>query len=235
MGHRGVTCITGQTAAMSRTPRLLVSLAAVSLIAAGCSNDSSTPDATEAPSTTAAPTTDAPSTDAPTTEAPTTDAPTTDAPTTDAPTTDATTTEAPAALGSVLEVAEAAGDFTTLLAAVEAAGLTETLSGGQFTVLAPTDEAFAALGQETIDALLADPEQLATVLRNHVLPSPQDSELIGIMTNLLTIDGASLPVVVDGDVITIGGATVVTADIPADNGVIHVIDVVLVPATDAPA
>jgi uncharacterized surface protein with fasciclin (FAS1) repeats len=220
---------------MSRTPRLLISLAAVSLIAAGCSNDSSTPDATEAPSTTAAPTTEAPTTEAPTTEAPTTEAPTTDAPTTEAPTTEAPTTEAPAALGSVLEVAEAAGDFTTLLAAVEAAGLTETLSSGQFTVLAPTDEAFAALGQETIDALLADPEQLATVLRNHVLPSPQDAALIGIMTNLLTIDGASLPVVVDGDVITIGGATVVTADIPADNGVIHVIDVVLVPATDAPA
>jgi uncharacterized surface protein with fasciclin (FAS1) repeats len=135
----------------------------------------------------------------------------------------------------VLEVAEAAGDFTTLLAAVEAAGLTETLSSGQFTVLAPTDEAFAALGQDTIDALLADPEQLATVLRNHVLPSPQDAELISIMTNLLTIDGASLPVVIDGDVVTIAGATVVTADIAADNGIIHVIDVVLVPATDAPA
>jgi uncharacterized surface protein with fasciclin (FAS1) repeats len=215
---------------MSRTPRLLLALAATSLIAAGCSNDSSAPDPTEAPSTTVAPTTDAPTTDAPTTDAPTTDAPTTEAPTTDAP-----TTEAPAALGSVLEVADAAGGFTTLLAAVEAADLTETLSGGQFTVLAPTDEAFAALGQDTIDALLADPEQLATVLRNHVLPSPQDSALIGIMTNLLTIDGASLPVVIDGDVITIGGATVVTADIAADNGVIHVIDVVLVPATDAPA
>jgi transforming growth factor-beta-induced protein len=230
MGHRGVTSITGHTARMSRTPRLLIVLAATSLFAAGCSNDSSTPDATEAP-----PTTGAPTTEAPTTEAPTTDAPTTDAPTTEAPTTDAPTTEAPAELGSVLEVAEAAGGFTTLLAAVEAAGLTETLSSGQFTVLAPTDEAFAALGQETIDALLADPEQLATVLRNHVLPSPQDAELIGIMTNLLTIDGVSLPVVVDGDVITIGGATVVTADIAADNGIIHVIDVVLVPATDAPA
>jgi uncharacterized surface protein with fasciclin (FAS1) repeats len=97
-------------------------------------------------------------------------------------------------------------------------------------VLAPTDEAFAALGQATIDALLADPAQLTKVLRNHLLPIPQDAASIGIFSNVVTVDGTSLPVVVDGDVVTIGGAKVITADVQADNGVIHVIDTVLVPA-----
>lgn len=204
----------------------LVALSAIAVLGlAACSNDSSTPDATEAPTTMAAPETAAPEvTDAPmTTEAPTTEAPTTEAPTTEAP-----TTEAPS-VGTLLDVATEAGDFTILLQAVEAAGLTETLSVGQFTLLAPTDAAFEALGQDTIDALLADPDQLATVLRNHVLPSPQDAELISIMTNLVTVDGASLDVAVEGDTVTIGGANVVQADITADNGIIHVIDTVLVP------
>lgn len=223
---------------MSRLPRLVLALAATSLIAASCSNDSDKPSATEAPVTEApvaeAPSTDAPSTEAPTTDAPTTDAPTTEAPTTESPTTDAPTTDAPS-VGSIIDVATEAGNFTTLLAAVDAAGLTETLSTGSYTLLAPTDDAFAALGQDAVDALLADPDQLAVVLRLHVLPSPQDASLVGIMTNLITLDGNSLDVVVDGDTVTIAGATVVQADIAADNGIIHAIDTVILPEATTPA
>ncbi len=141
------------------------------------------------------------------------------------------TTEAP--LGSIIDVATEAGSFTTLLAAVEAAGLTETLSTGNITVLAPTDEAFAALGQPAIDALLADPAQLTAVLQGHVLPLAQDAATIGIFSSVVTAGGVSLPVTAEGDVVTIGGATVVTADIPADNGFIHVIDRVILPAPAA--
>ena len=82
-------------------------------------------------------------------------------------------------LGTIIDVATAAGDFSTLLAAVEAAGLTETLATGKYTLLAPTDEAFAALGQPAIDALLADPAALTALLQNHVLPLPQDAHTIG--------------------------------------------------------
>jgi uncharacterized surface protein with fasciclin (FAS1) repeats len=219
---------------MHRTPRLIAALAVVSLLAVACGGDDD-----ESTSTSAAPTTEAPAaTDAPAaTEAPaTTDAATT-VPTTEAP----ATTEAPVAtdpdepaLGSIVDVATEAGAFGTLLAAAEAAGLTEELATREITLLAPTDEAFAALGQETIDALLADPAQLAVVLRNHMLPVPQDAEAIAIFNNLLTVDAGSLDVTADGDTLMIGGATVIQADIPADNGIIHVIDVVLVPAP-APA
>ncbi|MCU0259850.1 MAG: fasciclin domain-containing protein [Ilumatobacteraceae bacterium] len=215
---------------MNRTPRLIAATVTVALLVAACGDDDDSADtttaATEAPAPTEAPAV---------TEAPaTTDAPLVTEPvSTEAPTTEAPVSTEPS-LGSIVDVATEAGGFTTLLAAAEAAGLVEELSTRQLTLLAPTDEAFAALGQETIDALLADPAQLAAVLRNHLLPVPQDAAAISIFNNVLTVDGGSLDVNVDGETITIGGATVVQADIPADNGVIHVIDVVLVPAP-APA
>jgi uncharacterized surface protein with fasciclin (FAS1) repeats len=141
-----------------------------------------------------------------------------------------TTTADEAALGSIVDVAAAAGTFTTLLAAVEAAGLTETLATTKFTVLAPTDEAFAKVDPAALEALLADPVALTAVLQGHLLPLPQDAATISIFNSVVTAAGTSLAVVSDGTTVTIGGATVVQADIPADNGIIHAIDTVLLPA-----
>lgn len=147
------------------------------------------------------------------------------------------TTEAPettvASVGSIVDVATAAGNFTTLLAAVEAAGLTETLATSELTVLAPTDEAFAKVDPAALEALLADPAALTAVLQGHLISYPQESSSIGIFSNVITVAGTSLPVTNDGTTITIGGATVVQADIQADNGYIHVIDTVLLPAPAA--
>lgn len=135
-----------------------------------------------------------------------------------------------ASVGTIIDVATAAGTFTTLLAAVDAAGLTDTIATGKYTLLAPTDEAFAALGQPAIDALLADPEALTALLKNHVLPLPEDVHTIGLFGNVVTLGGGSLAVTKTGDVVTVGGATITTADVAADNGLIQVIDTVLVPA-----
>ncbi len=225
---------------MTRTPRLLAGLAALSLLVAACGDDSDDDAAVETtvPSTEAAAPETTETTEAPAPETTEAMAPETTEPaapeTTEAPAPE--TTEAAPVLGSVIDVATEAGTFTTLLAAVEAAGLTETLESlGDMTLLAPTDEAFAALGQETIDALLADPETLAGILQGHVLAVGQDAGMISIFANVLAINGASWPVVVDGETVTIGGATVVQADVLADNGIIHVLDTVLVPAPEVPA
>jgi len=145
-------------------------------------------------------------------------------------TTEAAPETTEAALGSIVDVATAAGNFTTLLAAVEAAGLTETLATSKFTVLAPTDEAFAKVDPAALEALLADPAALTAVLQGHLLPLPQDAATITIFNSVVTAAGTSLPVVSDGTTVTIGGATVVQADIAADNGIIHAIDTVLLPA-----
>lgn len=209
---------------MHRAPRTVALACAAALVVAACGGDDTTSD-------TASPT--APATEAPgVTEVPaTTSAPeTTSAPDTMAP----ETTMPEAELGSIVEVAAAAGQFTTLLAAVEAAGLAEQLATQQVTLLAPTDDAFAALGQEAIDALLADPARLTDVLEGHVLPSPQDAELISIFNNVIALNGASWTVTATDDTLMIGGATVVTPDLMADNGIIHAIDSVLLPA-EAPA
>lgn len=200
--------------------RRLLSVAALSCLfavtACGGDDDTATTEATTtvaAADTTAATTAD--------TVAPTT-APADTAPADTTPITEA-------ALGSIVDVATAAGEFTTLLAAVEAAGLTETLATSKVTVLAPTDAAFEALGQAAIDAVLADPEVLKALLLNHVLPAPQMASQLSIFSNAVTLGGGSLPVVVVGTDLTIGGAKVITPDVMADNGVIHVIDAVIVP------
>ncbi|MBI5087484.1 MAG: fasciclin domain-containing protein [Actinobacteria bacterium] len=148
------------------------------------------------------------------------------------------TTESPetteASVGTIVDVAEQAGTFGTLLSIVDAAGLTDTIATGKYTLLAPTDEAFAALGQPAIDALLADPAAATALVQNHVLPVPQDLHTIGLFGNVVTIGGGSLTVTNDGTDaaggVTVGGATVTTADVTADNGIIQVIDTVLVPA-----
>ncbi|SDX90114.1 fasciclin domain-containing protein [Roseicitreum antarcticum] len=129
----------------------------------------------------------------------------------------------------IVDTAVEAGNFTTLVAAVEAAGLVETLKGeGPFTVFAPTDEAFAALPEGTVEALLADIPALTAILTYHVVPGAVMSTDLtdGMMAE--TVNGQSVTIEL-GDTVTVDGATVTTADIEASNGVIHVIDAVILP------
>ena len=149
-----------------------------------------------------------------------------------------TTTTAPPAAEegqSVLDLAVEAGQFSTLIAAIDAAGLSETLEGeGPFTVLAPTDAAFddalAALGI-TAEELLANPA-LADILTYHVLPQAADSQLIATLdgSTVDTVNGQPIAInVVDGEIVINETATVVSADLEADNGIVHVINAVLLP------
>lgn len=138
---------------------------------------------------------------------------------------------------NILEVAEAAGSFTTLLAAIDAAGLTGALNhnGDTYTVFAPTDDAFAVLGEETINALLADPATLQQILLFHVLPGPVFSA--GDFSNILGFDivagnGGILKVSATNDGLAVNGIDIIAADIAASNGIIHVIDEVLIPPVE---
>jgi uncharacterized surface protein with fasciclin (FAS1) repeats len=136
---------------------------------------------------------------------------------------------APVAAQDIVDIAAGAGTFTTLVAAVEAAGLVDTLKGeGPFTVFAPTDEAFAALPEGTVEALLADIPTLTAILTYHVVPGRvMSGDLTDGMT-AATVNGQEITIGV-GDTVTVDGATVVQADIEATNGVIHVIDAVILP------
>ena len=134
----------------------------------------------------------------------------------------------------IVAVAVEAGSFETLVAAVKAAGLVETLQGpGPFTVFAPTDAAFAKLPAGTVESLLKDPAALRNVLTYHVVPGRVMAADV-VKSNggtPATVQGQSLTIrVVDGKVM-VDGATVVTADVAASNGVIHVIDTVVLPKT----
>ena len=132
--------------------------------------------------------------------------------------------------GNIVEVATEAGSFKTLLAAAEAAGLVETLSGeGPFTVLAPTDEAFAKLPEGTVEGLLEKPEELKKILLHHVIAGKVKSKEVVKLTEAECMLGMKLPIEVKGDDVHIGGAKVIKADVWASNGVIHVIDTVLLP------
>jgi uncharacterized surface protein with fasciclin (FAS1) repeats len=132
-------------------------------------------------------------------------------------------------LPDVVDTAVAAGNFKTLATALQAAGLVETLKGpGPFTVFAPTDEAFAKLPAGTLEALLKDKQRLATVLTYHVVTGRVMAADVVKMTAAKTVQGGSLAIRADNGV-TIDGARVVKADIQAGNGVIHVIDAVLIP------
>ncbi len=138
-------------------------------------------------------------------------------------------------MNDIVEVATQAGTFKTLVAAVQAAGLAATLKGeGPFTVFAPTDAAFAELPEGTLEALLADPAQLAEILKYHVVAgriSAADVLAAG-SAHPVTVQGQRLDVrVVDGKVM-VDAATVVAADVQASNGVIHVIDRVVLPSTE---
>lgn len=131
---------------------------------------------------------------------------------------------------NIVETAVGAKDFKTLVAAVKAAGLVETLSGkGPFTVFAPTDEAFAKLGDETIQAVLKDKEKLTAILKLHVVAGRVMAKDVVKLTEAETLNG-KLPIKVEGDTVMIGKAKVLKTDIDCENGVIHVIDTVLLPS-----
>lgn len=140
-------------------------------------------------------------------------------------------TEAEDKMGDIVAVAEGAGKFKTLCAAVKAAGLEETLQGkGPFTVFAPTDEAFAKLPKGALDDLLK-PEnkgKLAGILTYHVLAGKVMAADVKTM-KAKTVNGQSLDVMVEGEKVTVDKAKVIMADVPASNGVIHAIDTVLMP------
>jgi len=152
--------------------------------------------------------------------------------TTEAAGSSASSTTAAAAEGTIVDVATEAGDFTTLLAAAQAAGLVETLSGpGPLTVFAPTDEAFAAALEElglTADELLADKTTLTSILTYHVVEGEVLSTDLTDGMKAPTVNGAELTVdLTDG--VKINEATVTTPDVKASNGVIHIVDGVLLP------
>jgi uncharacterized surface protein with fasciclin (FAS1) repeats len=134
--------------------------------------------------------------------------------------------------GTIVDVAVGAGSFKTLVAAVKAAGLADTLSGkGPFTVFAPTDAAFAKLPAGTVESLLKpeNKDKLKAILLYHVVKGDVKSGDLKDGENVKTLDGQSLTIGISGGVVNVNGATVVKADIPASNGVIHVIDTVLLP------
>jgi uncharacterized surface protein with fasciclin (FAS1) repeats len=129
----------------------------------------------------------------------------------------------------IVDTAVAAGDFTTLVAAVQAAGLEETLRGeGPFTVFAPTDAAFAALPEGTVDALLADIPALTSILTYHVVPGAVMSSDLSDGMTAETVNGQSVTFSTSGAP-QVNGANIIAADIEASNGVIHVIDAVILP------
>ena len=136
------------------------------------------------------------------------------------------------ATADIVDTAVAAGSFNTLAAALKAAGLVETLKGqGPFTVFAPTDEAFAKLPAGTLDSLLK-PEnkaKLAGILTYHVVSGKVMAADVVKLSNAKTVNGQSVKIAVNGGKVTVDGANVVKTDIAASNGVIHVIDAVLLP------
>jgi uncharacterized surface protein with fasciclin (FAS1) repeats len=132
---------------------------------------------------------------------------------------------------TIVGVAAGAGQFKTLVAAVKAAGLVKTLNGkGPFTVFAPTDEAFAKLPAGTVENLLKpeNKEKLVAVLTYHVLPGKLMAADL-TTTNAKTLNGKELHIKVDAGKVSVGDANVIKTDIEASNGVIHVIDAVLIP------
>ncbi len=149
----------------------------------------------------------------------------------------ASTAMATAAFGAahemdIVDTATEAGSFSTLLAAAEAAGLVETLKGeGPFTVFAPTDEAFAALPEGTVNDLLMEEnkDQLTAILTYHVIPGKVMSTDLTDGMMAATVEGSEVEI--STDPVMVNGASVTQADIEASNGVIHVIDTVLMPDT----
>jgi uncharacterized surface protein with fasciclin (FAS1) repeats len=192
---------------MRRTLSVVAALT-LSLSVAACGSDDSTDETTPAETTSSAP-----------------------------ETTEASPSET-AEAADIVDTAVAAGDFTTLATALEAAGLVDTLKGeGPYTVFAPTDDAFAALPEGTLDTLLEDPEgDLTDILTYHVVDGQvMAADVVGLDgQEVETLQGGSFTVGVDGDTVTLTDAAgnevnVTQTDVEASNGVIHVIDGVLMP------
>lgn len=132
----------------------------------------------------------------------------------------------------IIDTAVAAGSFKTLAAALQAAGLVDTLKGkGPFTVFAPTDEAFAKLPAGTVDELLKpeNKEKLRAILLYHVVPGDLNAGEVAKLHTAKTANGQSLRIKVEGGKVEVDNATVVKPNIEASNGVIHVIDTVMLP------
>ena len=132
----------------------------------------------------------------------------------------------------IVDTAVAAGDFSTLAAALQAGGLIDTLKGdGPFTVFAPTDEAFAKLPAGTVESLLKpeNKDQLVAILTYHVVPGNVKAADVVTMTSAPTANGSDLAIRVDGETVFINDSRVVATDIAASNGVIHVVDTVILP------
>lgn len=133
-------------------------------------------------------------------------------------------------MADIVDTAVSAGSFTTLVAAVQAAGLVDTLKGaGPFTVFAPTDEAFAKLPEGTVEALLKDIPKLTKILTYHVVSGQVLAADVVKLTSAKTVEGSEVKIDASNGV-KINDSNVTTADVAADNGVIHIIDSVLLPA-----
>jgi transforming growth factor-beta-induced protein len=136
----------------------------------------------------------------------------------------------------IVDTAVADGRFTTLATALTEAGLIETLKGeGPFTVFAPTDDAFAALPEGTLEGLLADKEALTNVLLYHVVAGKVMAADVVTLESADTVLGKPVSIKVDGGNVFVNDSQVIITDIETSNGVIHVIDAVLIPPADAPA
>jgi len=132
-------------------------------------------------------------------------------------------------MASILDTARSAGCFQTLLAAVEAAGLTAALEGpGPFTVFAPVDDAFAALPPGCVDTLVQNPPQLARILKYHVLAGAHPRDHLVAQGAWDSLEGAPVPIR-RADPFEVKNATVISPDVTCDNGVVHVIDRVILP------
>jgi uncharacterized surface protein with fasciclin (FAS1) repeats len=133
-------------------------------------------------------------------------------------------------MADIVDTAVSAGSFSTLVAAVKAAGLVETLKGaGPFTVFAPTDEAFAKLPAGTVEALLKDIPKLKKILTYHVVAGKVMAADVVKLKSAKTVEGSEVKIDASNGV-KINDSKVVTPDVAADNGVIHIIDTVLLPA-----
>ncbi|MBW4446936.1 MAG: fasciclin domain-containing protein [Hassallia sp. WJT32-NPBG1] len=133
-------------------------------------------------------------------------------------------------MADIIDTAVKAGSFGTLVAAIKAANLVDTLKGaGPFTVFAPTDEAFAKLPAGTVDALLKDVPKLTKILTYHVVSGKVMASDVVKLKSATTVEGTDVKIDASNGV-KINDATVATPDVAADNGVIHVIDTVLIPA-----
>jgi uncharacterized surface protein with fasciclin (FAS1) repeats len=142
----------------------------------------------------------------------------------------ASTGPASAQQKDVVDTAIAAGSFKSLVAAVQAADLVNVLKGpGPYTVFAPTDEAFAKIPKADLDALLKDKVKLAKVLTHHVFAGNANSTDLAMLKDLSVASGGRLPIEAGKGTLKVGGANVVKADIVVSNGIIHVIDAVLIP------